>query len=108
MKVLICPSHDAAIDRAADLITEHVTGKPNAVLGLATGGTMVPLYERLVSLHRGGQLSFAGVTTFNLDEYVGIAPEHPCSYHTYMREALFRHIDTVSYTHLTLPTIYSV
>jgi len=101
MKVLICPSHDAAIDRAADLITEHVTGKPNAVLGLATGGTMVPLYERLVSLHRGGQLSFAGVTTFNLDEYVGIAPEHPCSYHTYMREALFRHIDIdAARTHL--------
>lgn len=93
MKVLICPDRDAAINRASGMISDHIAARPQAVLGLATGGTMLPLYQRLVALHQHGRLSFAEVTTFNLDEYVGIAPEHPCSYHTYMREALFRHID---------------
>ncbi len=93
MKVLICPNRDAAINRAAGVISAHVAARPKAVLGLATGGTMLPLYQCLVELHRDGCLSFAEVTTFNLDEYVGIAPEHPCSYHSYMSEALFSHID---------------
>jgi glucosamine-6-phosphate deaminase len=93
VKVLICANRDAAINRAAGVFVDHVVVRPEAVLGLATGGTMVPLYERLVTLYREGRVSFAGVTTFNLDEYVGIAPEHPCSYHSYMREALFRHVD---------------
>ncbi|MFV0292004.1 MAG: glucosamine-6-phosphate deaminase [Paracoccus sp. (in: a-proteobacteria)] len=100
MKVLICESHDAAIYRTAGLIADHVQARPDAVLGLATGGTMLPLYEKLVEQHRKG-LSFARVTTFNLDEYVGLAPEHPASYHSYMRDILFRHIDIDSRrTHL--------
>lgn len=101
MKVLICPDRDAAIERAKGIIIDHVNAKPKAVLGLATGGTMVPLYERLVSAYQAGAVSFAGVTTFNLDEYIGIPPEHPCSYHTYMRDILFQHIDIdQSRTHL--------
>lgn len=101
MKVLICPDRDAAIERAKGIIIDHVNARPKAVLGLATGGTMVPLYERLVSAYQAGAVSFAGVTTFNLDEYIGIPPEHPCSYHTYMRDILFRHIDIdQSRTHL--------
>lgn len=54
---------------------------------------MMPLYDRLRAMHRSTGLSFAAVTTFNLDEYVGVAPDHPSSYHRYMREALFDHID---------------
>ncbi|MBP7241143.1 glucosamine-6-phosphate deaminase [Amaricoccus sp.] len=100
MKVLICENHDAAVRRAAGLIADHVRGRADAVLGLATGGTMLPLYERLAALHREG-LSFAGVTTFNLDEYVGLAPDHPASYRTYMNDLLFRHIDIdIARTHL--------
>ncbi|MFK4825789.1 glucosamine-6-phosphate deaminase [Paenochrobactrum sp. BZR 588] len=101
MKVLICPDRDAAIERAKGIIIDHVHAQPKAVLGLATGGTMVPLYEQLVSAYHAGKISFADVTTFNLDEYIGIPPEHPCSYHTYMRDILFRHIDIdQSRTHL--------
>lgn len=101
MRVLICTDHNAAIARAADIFADHIGKRAKAVLGLATGGTMVPLYERLVALNRDGRISFSGVTTFNLDEYVGLEPEHPCSYHSYMREALFRHIDVdMARTHL--------
>ncbi|TKW68806.1 MAG: glucosamine-6-phosphate deaminase [Paracoccus denitrificans] len=92
MKVLICKDEEAAIARAADHIADHLDNRATTVLGLATGGTMLPLYRRLIGLHAEG-LSFASVTTFNLDEYVGLSPEHPASYHAYMREALFDHVD---------------
>ncbi|MDO5528539.1 MAG: glucosamine-6-phosphate deaminase [Paracoccus sp. (in: a-proteobacteria)] len=92
MKVLILDSEADAIDRAAEIIAETLREKPDAVLGLATGGTMIPLYEALRARHEDG-LSFAKARSFNLDEYIGLAPDHPASYHRYMREALFDHID---------------
>lgn len=72
-------------DRAED-------GRP-LVLGLATGSTPVPLYRELIRLHREEGVSFAKVVTFNLDEYYPIDPRHPESYHRFMREQLFDHID---------------
>lgn len=101
MKVLILPDENAAITRAADIIARAVTDKPDAVLGLATGGTMLPLYDVLAQRHRDDGLSFAKTTSFNLDEYIGLAPDHPCSYHHYMQDAFFRHVDIEpSRTHL--------
>lgn len=94
MKVLILETEAAAIGRAAGIVADAVRRNPAAVLGLATGATMLPLYGALCRLHREAGLSLAGVTTFNLDEYVGLAPEHPGSYHAYMRQVLFDHIDT--------------
>jgi len=64
-----------------------------AVLGLATGSTPLNVYAELVRLHREEGLSFANVTTFNLDEYHGLPPEHPQSYHHFMRVHLFDHVD---------------
>lgn len=64
-----------------------------AVVGLATGGTPLGLYREWIERHRKGELSFSHVTSFNLDEYVGLAPEHPGSYHHYMQHHLFQHID---------------
>jgi len=62
------------------------------VLGLATGSTPLQTYGRLATLHQQG-LSFKGVTTYNLDEYAGLSSDHPKSYHTYMAEHLFDHLD---------------
>lgn len=62
------------------------------VLGLATGSTPIPLYNELIRLHGQG-LSFQNLTTINLDEYVGLAPVHPQSYHFFMRDKFFRHVD---------------
>lgn len=63
------------------------------VLGLATGSSPLPTYKELVRMHKEEGLSFAHVTTFNMDEYVGIPQDHPESYHTFMWENLFKHID---------------
>ncbi|SMX48897.1 glucosamine-6-phosphate deaminase [Maliponia aquimaris] len=101
MKILILDEPVQAIARVGDIVADQVRRKPDAVLGLATGGTMVPLYDDLAARHRDSGLSFAGVTSFNLDEYVGLAPEHPRSYHAYMREVLFDRIDIdAAQTHL--------
>lgn len=91
MKVLIFPTAEHAVSRVADTLRAQVRANPEAVLGLATGGTMEPVYRALIAGAAG--LSFARVTTFNLDEYVGLAPEHPQSYHAYMRRHLFDHLD---------------
>jgi glucosamine-6-phosphate deaminase len=66
---------------------------PRAVLGLATGGTPVGVYEQVVKDYDRGLVNFKGVTTFNLDEYVGLPEDHPESYHSYMNQHLFRHIN---------------
>ena len=93
MRVVILKTADEVSLRAAEIIANEVRRRPKAVLGLATGSTPLATYKRLIECHRAGQLSFAQVTTFNLDEYVDLAPEHPQSYHHFMYDELFRHID---------------
>ncbi len=101
MKVLILDTAEAAIDRSATILLDAVQRKPSCVLGLATGGTMLPLYDRVVARHAAEGVSFAEVTTFNLDEYIGLGPDHIGSYHHYMRKALFDRIDIdIRQTHL--------
>ena len=80
-------------DAIAGLIHERKPTDRPVVLGLATGSTPVPLYRELIRRHREEGLSFARVVTFNLDEYYPIEPRHPESYHRFMREQLFDHID---------------
>lgn len=71
--------------------------KPTAarpyVLGLPTGSTPLLLYGQLVEAYKQGKVSFQHVVTFNMDEYVDLARSHPESYHSFMWENLFRHID---------------
>ena len=93
MKILIHPTRDLAIDCAAGLIAQRLSHAPDTVLGLATGGTMEAVYEDLIARHRAGEVTFARATSFNLDEYVGLSADHPCSYWHYMRHKLFDHVD---------------
>lgn len=74
-------------------IANLIRRKPNAVLGLATGSTPIGVYEELARMHRDEELDFSRVTTFNLDEYFPISPDAPQSYHRFMREHLFDHIN---------------
>ncbi len=96
-QVLVFPGREAACREAADRIAatvrEAVAGRGRAVLGLATGGTPIPIYERLVALHEAGELSFRDVTTYNLDEYYPIGPLDPNSYRAYMHRHLFSRVD---------------
>ncbi|AKA39605.1 glucosamine-6-phosphate deaminase [Yersinia ruckeri] len=71
--------------------------KPTAerpfVLGLPTGGTPLEAYKHLIAMHKAGEVSFKYVVTFNMDEYVGLPTEHPESYHTFMYQNFFNHVD---------------
>lgn len=67
--------------------------KPYLVLGLPTGSTPIPVYERLVQAYKTGEISFKNVKTFNMDEYVGLTSDHPQSYHYFMQENLFKYVD---------------
>jgi glucosamine-6-phosphate deaminase len=79
--------------QAAELVASAVRKKPSLVLGLATGGTMVDVYRHLVRLHRDGHVDFSRVVTFNLDEYLGLSPSHPQSFHHFMHEHFFAHVN---------------
>src|SRR5260370_20944768 len=79
--------------QGGQLIARAVRKKPGLALGLATGGTMVGVYKHLVRLHKQGSLDFSRVVAFNLDEYLGLPAEHPRSFHHFMRENLFAHVN---------------
>lgn len=79
--------------RSASLLIDYIKEKEDTVLGLATGSTPVGMYQSLIQGYQQGAVSFRKVKTFNLDEYVGLQKEHPNSYHYYMNEQLFKHID---------------
>lgn len=78
---------------AANIIAAQITLHPRSVLGLATGSTPLGIYQQLVQRHQAGDIDFAQIRSVNLDEYCGLAPDHPNSYHYYMWENLFRHVN---------------
>jgi len=74
-------------------VVGRVAEKPDAVLGLPTGLTPIPLYREIVRLHCGGKVDFSRATTFNLDEFLGLAPDDPRSYRAFMERHLFDHVN---------------
>jgi glucosamine-6-phosphate deaminase len=93
MEVIIQPTAEEASALAARIFAALIRAKPAAVLGLATGSTPLGLYAELIRMHREEGLDFSKVTTFNLDEYLGLGPDHPASYHHFMWENFFRHVN---------------
>lgn len=93
MEIVIFPDAEAASRHAADVVVDLLARRPDAVLGLATGSTPEGLYQELVRRHQEEGLGFAGVRTFNLDEYLGLPPDHPECYRRYMDERLFSRVD---------------
>jgi len=93
MNVVIAESYEAMSAHAAEIVIGALKKKPNLVLGLATGSTPVGLYRCLIEAHEKEGLDFSQVVSFNLDEYVGLAPDHPQSYRHFMDENLFNHIN---------------
>ena len=93
MEFIIANSVEEMSRLAADRISMQVEADPSCVLGLATGTTPIGLYADLVEDCAQGKVSFADVTTFNLDEYRGLSPEHDQSYRYFMKKHLFDHID---------------
>jgi glucosamine-6-phosphate deaminase len=86
MEVIVVPVAQDVGMAAARIIARLVAARPGAVLGLATGASVKRVYAELVLAHRNHALDFSGVTTFNLDEYVGLSRSHPASCRAFMEE----------------------
>ncbi|HTO34564.1 MAG TPA: glucosamine-6-phosphate deaminase [Pararhizobium sp.] len=93
MKIIIRDSAAEASAAVADMLLQQIGEKPDSVLGLPTGGTPLAVYARLRSAYDSGRGSYKSITTFNLDEYLGLSADDPASYAYYMRENLFVHVD---------------
>ena len=93
MKVVVTKSYDESCAYVADMICKLVNEKPNCKLGLATGGTPVPMYKKLIEANKAGKVDFSQVHTVNLDEYCGIPETHDQSYRYFMNANLFDHIN---------------
>lgn len=93
MRLVILPNSDDVAEFACDLFARQLTQNPKSVLGLATGSSPTTLYKKLIERQQTGEITFAKVTSFNLDEYVGLNGDHPQSYRHFMNEQLFNHID---------------
>jgi glucosamine-6-phosphate deaminase len=92
LRVIVEKSGDEVGRRGAKFIASLVRRKPDCVLGLATGSSPLGVYAELIRMHREEDLDFSRVTTFNLDEYVGLGPTHEHSYRYFMQSNLFDHI----------------
>ena len=98
MRVIIEPSYDLLSQWAANYVAKRINefepkeGKP-FVLGLPTGSSPLGMYKALIELNKAGKVSFRNVVTFNMDEYVNLPEEHPESYHSFMWNNFFSHID---------------
>lgn len=93
MKWVVVENYAALSATAARVLLDTIAKKPDAVLALPTGRTPEGMYANVVSACVGKGRCFRDVSTFNLDEYVGIPPEHPGSYFSYMKRHLFDHVD---------------
>lgn len=93
MEVIILPDGQAIAELAADAICALLAGKPDAVLGLATGGSPMALYDELAKRHRAGSVTFSAATGFTLDEYVGLPAEHPECYRNVIDRAFVSRVD---------------
>lgn len=93
MLVIIREDYESICQEAARQVADLIAEKPDCVLGLATGSTPLGLYKNLIRLHQEEGLDFSRVTTFNLDEYVGLPKDHAQSYYYFMKENLFGHLN---------------
>lgn len=93
MRVIIVKDYQKMSKRAAKIVANRMKKKPDLVLGLATGSTPLGMYSELIRMHEEEGLDFSKVRSFNLDEYCGLSSDHPQSYHYFMYDKLFNHIN---------------
>lgn len=93
MRIIRAKDYSDMSRKAAGIISAQVILKPDSVLGLATGGTPIGTYQRLIEMNKNGDVDFSNCRTVNLDEYAGLGPEDPQSYRSFMNENLFHHIN---------------
>ena len=93
MKLIVCENYDEMSKEGAKIIADLLKNKPECILGLATGSTPVGMYKELARMNKAGEITFKNVTSYNLDEYYPLAPDHDQSYRYFMNHNLFDHVD---------------
>lgn len=93
MRVIVTNNYREMSCEAGRIVARQILAKEDSVLGLPTGDTPIGMYEEVVQLDNRRFIDFSKIITFNLDEYYGLSPDHPQSYHRYMREKLFNHVN---------------
>lgn len=93
MRIIIVDNYSTLSKKSALMIASQIILKPDSVIGFATGDTPLGTYKELISLYNDQTLDFSEITSFNLDEYFGLDPKNPQSYHHYMMNNLFNHIN---------------
>lgn len=93
MKWIEAANYEEMSKMAADIFVSQLKQNSKSVFGMATGGTPEGFYKELVESHKAGEISFADVQSFNLDEYIGLDPKSEMSYHYYMAHNLFNHVN---------------
>ena len=93
MKIYVTEDYQSMSRKAANILSAQVILNPTCVLGLATGSSPVGMYKQLIEWYKRGDVDFSEVRTVNLDEYVGLAPDHDQSYRYFMQSNLFDHIN---------------
>ncbi len=93
MRIIVESNYDEMSKTAARIVADQVKRKPDCVLGLATGSTPLGMYRELIAMYQRNEVDFSRVKTFNLDEYYPLPADHPQSYHYFMYQNLFKHIN---------------
>ena len=93
MEIIVLETYHEISQVAAEIVVRSMQQTEKIVLGLATGSTPVGLYQELVARYKKNEIDFSNAVTFNLDEYVGLEPEHPQSYNSFMEQHLFGEIN---------------
>ena len=93
MQVIVCKNAQDVGEAAAMIFASTIYAKPDCILGLATGSTPIPTYQKMIEFYKRGLLDFSKVRSYNLDEYVGLSGDHPCSYRYFMNTELFDHVN---------------
>ncbi|MGL4363380.1 MAG: glucosamine-6-phosphate deaminase [Cellulosilyticaceae bacterium] len=93
MTIYVTENYDAMSAQGAEVVASLLKEKPNAILGLATGGTPVGMYKELIAKNKSGEITFKDVSAYNLDEYYPIEKTNDQSYDYFMKDNLFNHVD---------------
>jgi glucosamine-6-phosphate deaminase len=93
MRIIICENYQEMSRQAARFIAQRILSKPNLVLALPTGNTPLGFYRELVRMFKEGLIDFSKATVFNLDEFLGLPPQHPQSFRSYMQKYFWDHVN---------------
>ena len=93
MRIIVCDNYDLLSKKAAQIVGSQMILNPKSILGLATGSTPIGMYNNLIKMYEEGLIDFSKTTTFNLDEYYQLPINNDQSYHYFMDENLFNHIN---------------